>query len=146
MQDPLPLLIGGGGEKVTLKITAKYADEWNHWGNVAMMEYKGAILDAHCADVGRNPADIERTAAVLMFLDTTNAKVEARLKAHPAGRQPLGPPGRAIAGTPAEMRDIVAQYEEIGVSEIIVTDAVFGEGDEKIASMDLLMREVAGRG
>ena len=111
-----------------------------------MMKYKGDILDAHCADVGRDPADIDRSAAVLMFLDTTKSKVEARLKAHPAGRQPLDPPGRAIAGTPAEMRDIVAQYEAIGVNEIVVTDAVFGERDEKIATMDLLMREVAGRG
>ena len=37
VQRPLPLLIGGGGEKVTLKITAKYADEWNHWGDAATM-------------------------------------------------------------------------------------------------------------
>ena len=145
VQDPLPLLIGGGGEKVTLKITAKYADEWNHWGNVAMMEYKGAILDAHCADVGRDPADIQRSAAVLMFMDTNKARLQERWKAHPDSRQPPGEPGRAIAGTPAEIRDIVAQYEAVGVNEIIVTDAAFGNYDEKIATMDLLMREVAGR-
>ena len=43
-------------------------------------------------------------------------------------------------------RTSLAQYEAIGVNEIIVTDAVFGDHDEKIATMDLLMREVAGRG
>lgn len=146
VQDPLPLLIGGGGEKVTLKITAKYADEWNHWGDVATMKQKSAVLEAHCADVGRDPSDIERSAAVLLFMDKDEARVRERWNAHPASRRPPGTPGRDIFGTPAEIRDIVAQYEAIGVNEIIVTDATLGEGDEKIATMDLLMREVAGRG
>ena len=44
VQKPLPLLVGGGGEKVTLKITAKYADAWNTWGDPELMAAKGAIF------------------------------------------------------------------------------------------------------
>ena len=53
VQNPLPLLIGGGGEKVTLRITAKHADEWNIYGSVETLKRKMRILDQHCANVGR---------------------------------------------------------------------------------------------
>jgi alkanesulfonate monooxygenase SsuD/methylene tetrahydromethanopterin reductase-like flavin-dependent oxidoreductase (luciferase family) len=54
VQRPYPeLLIGGGGEKVTLKIAAKHADHWNTWGGPRILKAKNAILDAHCATVGR---------------------------------------------------------------------------------------------
>ena len=68
VQNPLPLLIGGGGEKVTLKITAKHADEWNVWGEPDTLRHKMAILDQHCADVGRDPKDIQRSAVALLFM------------------------------------------------------------------------------
>ena len=145
VQTPLPLMIGGGGEKVTLKITAKYADEGNHWGDAATMAQKGAILDAHCAAIGRDPGEIQRSAAVLLFMASRKADVAAQWAAHPASKAPPGTPGRSIVGTPAEVRDIVAGFEAVGVDEIIVTDAVMGEGAEKIRTMDLLMNEVASR-
>ena len=95
-------LIGGGGEKVTLKITAKYADEWNHWGDAATMAQKGAILDAHCAAIGRDPGEIQRSAAVLLFMAGRKSDVAAQWAAHPASKAPPGTPGRSIVGTPAE--------------------------------------------
>ena len=145
MQQPLPLLIGGGGEKVTLKITAKYADEWNHWGDPETMAQKGAILDAHCATVGRDPREIQRTAAIILLIGRTKAEAHARWAAYSGGTEPPASPGRTVVGSPAELRDVVARFEEVGVDEIIVTDATLGEHAEKFEAMDLLMREVAGR-
>ncbi len=57
----LPLMIAGGGERVLLRLVAEYADLWNCYGTPAEMAHKNAILDEHCAGVGRDPDEIERT-------------------------------------------------------------------------------------
>ena len=60
----IPTLIGGGGEKKTLRLVAKYADIWHCFGDAATIERKIGILRQHCADVGRDPAEIEISAGV----------------------------------------------------------------------------------
>jgi F420-dependent oxidoreductase-like protein len=60
-----PIAIGGNGEKRTLRIVAKYAQHWNSTlGDVAAWQAKGEVLDRHCADVGRDPNEIERSVNV----------------------------------------------------------------------------------
>ena len=137
VQSPLPLLIGGGGEKVTLKITAKYADEWNVWGTVETLRHKMAILDQHCADIGRNPKSIKRTAVALLFMSEDNAFLE---KMRNAELQQA-----AIIGTPAEVKEIVADYEAAGVDELIVPDFTLGPKAQKLATLDTFIKDVAGR-
>jgi probable F420-dependent oxidoreductase len=60
----LPILIGGSGEKVTLRLVAEYGDAWNTFGPPANFAAKSAVLDRWCAELGRNPKEIERTAAL----------------------------------------------------------------------------------
>jgi len=60
----IPVLIGGGGEKKTLRLVAKHADIWHGFGNVEVAARKVRILDQHCAEVGRDPAEIERSLGV----------------------------------------------------------------------------------
>jgi probable F420-dependent oxidoreductase len=60
----LPILIGGSGPKVTLKLVAQYADMWHSFGDADDYKRKNEILLGHCADVGRDPAEIERTWGV----------------------------------------------------------------------------------
>jgi probable F420-dependent oxidoreductase len=60
----IPVLIGGGGEKKTLKMVAKHADIWHGFGDPEVIERKVKILDQHCADAGRDPAEIERSCSV----------------------------------------------------------------------------------
>ena len=137
VQQPLPLLIGGGGEKVTLKITARYANEWNVWGDPAILRHKMAILDEHCAAIGRDPAEIQRSAVALLFMSDDNAFLENMRNTTIA--QP------SIIGTPTEVRDVIAQYEEAGVNEIIVPDFTMGGKPQKLATMDTFISQVGGR-
>ena len=57
----LPILIGGGGEKVTLRLVAQYADMWNGFGDPEAAGHKSRVLDEWCGKLGRNPAEIERS-------------------------------------------------------------------------------------
>ena len=96
-----------------------------------------AILDAHCADIGRDPKSIKRTAVALLFMSEDAAFLE---KMHSAELQQA-----AIIGTPAEVKAIVAEYEAAGVDELIVPDFTLGPRDQKIATLDTFIKEVAGR-
>ena len=64
MQDPLPILIGGGGEQVTLKLVAKHAHAWNGFGPPERFAHKNAVLNRWCDEVGRDPKEIERTVLI----------------------------------------------------------------------------------
>ena len=57
----LPILIGGGGEKVTLRIVAEHADIWHTFGSPDVLRHKNAVLDRWCEAIGRDPHDIERS-------------------------------------------------------------------------------------
>jgi F420-dependent oxidoreductase-like protein len=139
VQEKLPLMIGGGGEKVTLKIAAKYADEWNVWGDVDTLVKKMKILDQHCETVGRNPGEIERSGVALLFLSEDESYLK-RMKS-------LRMPSPAIIGNVNEVRDIVAAYDEAGVKELIVPDftlgTLIGAGQEKRNLMEKFIKEVA---
>ena len=60
----IPILIGGGGEKKTLKLTAQYAHIWHGFGEPDVLAHKREVLDSWCGEVGREPEAIERSAGV----------------------------------------------------------------------------------
>ena len=117
----IPLLIGGGGERVTLKLVAQYADACNI-GNLdnAGLEHKFAVIKEHCEEVGRDYNTIKRTA---MF----NCAIAETDKAAMAKTAPFArniPSGRiheqALVGSPATIRQRLAEIEQAGAQEIIV--------------------------
>ena len=137
VQQPLPLLVGGGGERRTLRIAARYADEWNCWGTPEILAHKVGVLEQHCADVGRDPATIRRSAQALLFLSDDPGEV-ARLRESPAG-MPM------LVGGPDEIEERLAAYVAAGVDEFIVNERSFsGEGDARFDVMDRIL-EVARR-
>ncbi len=135
VQDRLPLLIGGAGERRTLRIAAQYADEWNSWTTPEVLAHKISVLRAHCEQVGRDPAEIHVSTQAVLYLLTDREWLRDK-------RQQ--PPGRpVIAGTPAEVAGIVARYQEAGAGELIVPDATLGSLARKKDTCDLFMQEVA---
>ena len=60
----IPMLIGGGGEKKTLKLVARHADIWHGFGEPDVVRRKVSVLDEHCAALGRDPSEIERSVGV----------------------------------------------------------------------------------
>jgi probable F420-dependent oxidoreductase len=75
---PLPILIGGSGRKVTLRLVAQHADMWNSFGPPENFAELNGVLDRWCAEVGRDPAEIERTVAIQPAeVDRVEAYLEA---------------------------------------------------------------------
>ena len=60
----IPVLVGGGGERKTLRYTAEHAQIWHTFGDIDVLRHKNAVLERHCRDVGRDPAEIERSIGV----------------------------------------------------------------------------------
>jgi probable F420-dependent oxidoreductase len=67
----IPILIGGGGEKVTLRIVAEHADIWHAFGDPETMRRKSQVLDEWCARAGRDPAEIQRSTTIARLTGET---------------------------------------------------------------------------
>jgi alkanesulfonate monooxygenase SsuD/methylene tetrahydromethanopterin reductase-like flavin-dependent oxidoreductase (luciferase family) len=74
VQPHLPIMIGGSGEKKTLRTVAKYADQWNAMGPVDMLAHKVEVLRGHCEAVGRDPSAIEFTAGCKPIIRDSEAE------------------------------------------------------------------------
>jgi len=131
VQQPIPILIGGGGEKRTMRIAARYADEWNSWTSPDVLEHKVEVLQKHCSDLGRDPSEIKVSTQAMMFLSTD----EEWLK----DKRGQG----AVAGTPSEVVDIIGQYAKAGADEFIVPDFTMGSLPRRKDTCDLFIQEVA---
>lgn len=135
VQDRMPILIGGGGERRTLRIAARYADHWNAWTTPDLLAHKVSVLRAHCEEAGRDPAEIHVSTQALLFLSTDEKWLEK--KRQEAGGRPV------IVGNPAEAADIIARYQAAGADELIVPDFTLGPLERKKDTCELFMREVA---
>jgi F420-dependent oxidoreductase-like protein len=117
----IPMLIGGGGEQVTLKLVAQYGDACNigHLDN-AGLEHKFAVLKQHCEDIGRDYNTIKRTVlfncAIAETDDAAMAKAAPFTRNIPSARLRE----QALVGTPDTIRRRLAEIEEAGAQEIIL--------------------------
>jgi F420-dependent oxidoreductase-like protein len=136
VQPKLPLLVGGAGERVTLRIAARHADEWNTWGMPDTLRHKIDVLERHCDEVGRDPKEIKKSAQAVLFMRDDPEWLAAR-RAAASGGQPM------IIGTPAEVRATVEQYADAGVDEFVLPDFSLGRGERKVATIDQFFTEVA---
>ena len=121
IQPHLPILVGGSGPRKTLRTTALRADAWNTSGTVDEVRAKVGILEGHCADVGRNPDEIERTISFpIVVRDTADDAQEAytssleRNGTDNMGDVPI------ILGSPELVAERLRPYVELGFRTVIV--------------------------
>ena len=82
VQDPLPILVGGGGEQRTMRVAARYAEGWHVWGSPEEFAAKCRVLDERCAEIGRDPATLQRvTGAVVEPSEAADPDALTRLLA-----------------------------------------------------------------
>jgi alkanesulfonate monooxygenase SsuD/methylene tetrahydromethanopterin reductase-like flavin-dependent oxidoreductase (luciferase family) len=112
VQERIPILVGGGGERTTLRLVARYADACNLFGDAATVRHKVDVLRRHCADVGRDPSEVAVT----------------QLSSALVTNDPAAPVhGNTVAGT---VEDHVGRYRELaeaGVRTAIVRLAPLDE-------------------
>jgi len=134
LQQPLPLLIGGKGDRM-MGVVARHADEWNMWGLAPAIAERAAVLDRRCEQIGRDPSEVRRSAQALVRL-TDDAADAAAFVDRTGGRA-------AVAGTTSEIAEAVAAWRDVGLDEVIVPDFTLGSGTARLDRMDALIEQVA---
>ena len=116
-------MIGGSGEKKTLRTVARYADMWNAMGSVEMMAHKIEVLQGHCDAVGRDIAEIEFTLGVKLTIRDTKAEADRVWEAAMAhNRTPMADVADDDTfwnGTPEEIADRLRPYVDLGFRTVI---------------------------
>jgi F420-dependent oxidoreductase-like protein len=117
----IPILVGGSGEKRTLRLVAQYADACNFFGDLNEIRHKVEVLERHCEDVGRDSAEITKTRLGGLAISPTSAEVEA--KGARAREQRNMPRERYdayfVAGDPDTVLEKVHQYLDAGLDGMI---------------------------
>jgi alkanesulfonate monooxygenase SsuD/methylene tetrahydromethanopterin reductase-like flavin-dependent oxidoreductase (luciferase family) len=115
------ILIGGGGERKTLRLTAQYADMWNGFGDPDMIRHKLGVLAEHCRDVGRDPAEIVKTRLGTLSIGATKEEAERRREEYQAARgvSDRDLPARLIWGEPGTVADTVQTFLDLGLDGMI---------------------------
>jgi len=122
------IMIGGGGEKRTLRLVAKYADQCNVTGDAATLAHKIEVLHRHCAEVGRDPAEIGVTWMAPLIL-TTSAENTTEVRDMLAASAPAEEVAGFVVGQPDEVPGLVAGHLDAGADEVIFSFA-FGARDD----------------
>jgi F420-dependent oxidoreductase-like protein len=129
-----PIMIGGSGEKQTLKIVAKYADACNIFGSVETVRQKLGILREHCHQVGRDYDSILKTKLGHVVIDKNREKVTEAIKGLPEDRRRE----YVIYGTPEEVRKQIEAFRDVGLEYLIVNL----EPDRELQALELFANEV----
>jgi F420-dependent oxidoreductase-like protein len=117
----VPLLVAGGGEKMTLRLVAKYGDQCNISADPATLEHKFAVLRKHCEDVGRDYATIHKTAMTLCIIADSDQEAAEQVPPWAPGAYPGNVAEYGLVGTVDTVRKRMAAYEAAGVNELVLS-------------------------
>ena len=136
-----PILVGGSGEKTTLKIVAKYADACNLFGSTETVKKKLDILKAHCKSVNRDYDSILKTKLGIVIIDNDGRKAKKKVQHAFMGMPEAQLREFAIYGTPEEVLKQIKEFEDIGIQYLIVDL----EPQREIEALEVFSHEVMKR-
>src|SRR5438552_7993504 len=145
VQTPHPeLMIGGGGERVTLRIVAKHADHWNVWGGPKVLARKSAILEQHCSDVGRDSSTIMRSVNMALLITDKKEDVDrlAETIAKRMGSHAEDARDTCLAGTPDQIRAQLDDLKAAGATTLFIPTR-FRPLDELRPDLDRFIQDIA---
>ena len=114
----VPILIGGSGERKTLRMVAQYADGCNLFGDPQRAEHLLGVLREHCERVGRDPAEITKTSMMTIAIADDAAGVKAKLDAMREAGFPEDRIANTTAGTPDQIRERAEAYKAVGIEGV----------------------------
>jgi F420-dependent oxidoreductase-like protein len=116
-----PILVGGSGEKWTLRLVAERADACNLFGDVETIRHKISVIERHCAEIGRDPTEITKTRLGSLVIGATDAEAEAKLPAFAAGRNMDVQRARAFAtvGGPEAVAEQAQAFLDAGLDGLL---------------------------
>jgi alkanesulfonate monooxygenase SsuD/methylene tetrahydromethanopterin reductase-like flavin-dependent oxidoreductase (luciferase family) len=115
IQPHLPILIGGSGPTKTLPLIARSGDLWNGYGTPESLAASDALLRARCADVGRDPDEIERTVNLNVVVRDSVERAERDWAPYVAEHRPRKNEGQLLVGGPVDrVADALVRYAEVG--------------------------------
>jgi F420-dependent oxidoreductase-like protein len=116
-----PILIGGGGERKTLRLVARYADMWNGFGDPQTIRHKAEVLAKHCRDIGRDPSQIVKTRLGTLIIASTKEEAERRKNAwqREKGVDDAGLAMRLVWGDPEMVGDAAQRFFDAGLDGLI---------------------------
>jgi F420-dependent oxidoreductase-like protein len=132
----IPIMVGGSGERKTLRMVAQYADASNVFGDLEKVRHLVGVLEGHCQDVGRDPAEITKTKLGTLMLAQTKEEADAMVEPLRDRLPPERIAGFIIAGDPEGVGELVAAHLDAGLDGLIVNmpnafdlDAVAAAGE-----------------
>jgi alkanesulfonate monooxygenase SsuD/methylene tetrahydromethanopterin reductase-like flavin-dependent oxidoreductase (luciferase family) len=123
LQEHMPIMIGGSGERKTLRTVAKYADQWNAMGSVEKLRHKNEVLRRHCDEVGRDESEILRTAGCKPIIRDTEGEArrlwEAQMEHNRTPMSDVLDDDTFWVGTPEQVAEKMIERREIGFSTFL---------------------------
>jgi F420-dependent oxidoreductase-like protein len=121
VQDHLPLVIGGSGERRTLRIVAEHGDIWNtFFGDLDHYRHLVEVLGRHCADVGRDPSDVRQSLTFRAVLADTEAEARQRAEEIYEGPPPERLRNMMVIGTVEQCIEELRPYAELGAGDFLL--------------------------
>jgi alkanesulfonate monooxygenase SsuD/methylene tetrahydromethanopterin reductase-like flavin-dependent oxidoreductase (luciferase family) len=121
LRGDIPILIGGSGERKTLRLVAKYADGCNLFGDPERVRHLLGVLERHCEDVGRDPAEITKTAMGQVAIGATHEAAQAKVQAMREAGIPQQRVDAVIAGDPDTVTERAQALADVGAEGMTIS-------------------------